>query len=80
MKEGISNRLKEYSGSDFYPFHMPGHKGSLKDGVLAEVYQYDITEIDGFDNLHQPRSLLKDAQVRAAELYHSEETDRKSVV
>ena len=74
MKEGISNRLKEYSGSDFYPFHMPGHKGNLKDGVLAEVYQYDITEIDGFDNLHQPRSLLKDAQVRAAELYHSEET------
>ena len=34
----------------------------------------DITEIDGFDNLHEPEGILKDAQLFAAELYHSEET------
>lgn len=74
MSEGLYNNLKEYSQSDFYPFHMPGHKRSLESGALADFYQMDITEIDGFDNLHQPSSIIKDAQERAAELYHSEET------
>ncbi len=74
MSKGLYDRLKEYGKSDFYPFHMPGHKRSLQSGALADFYQMDITEIDGFDNLHQPESIIKDAQKRAAELYHSEET------
>ena len=74
MNDGLLDKLKDYSKSDFYPFHMPGHKRNFKKGALAEAYRYDITEIDGFDNLHQPMSLIKKAQEHAARLYRSEET------
>lgn len=74
MKRGLFENLRDYGSSDFYPFHMPGHKRNTESGPFAEFYQYDITEIDGFDNLHQPESLIKDAQERAAKLYHSKET------
>lgn len=74
MKKGLFEYLKEYSDSDFYPFHMPGHKRNAESGFLGEMYRYDFTEIEGFDNLHQPESIIRDAQMRAAELYHSEET------
>lgn len=74
MNKGLYESLKAYADSDFYPFHMPGHKRNPESGRLAGFYGMDITEIDGFDNLHQPESLIKDAQKRAAALYHSEET------
>lgn len=74
MKPGLFDYLKEYGDSDRYPFHMPGHKGNVDSGALASIYPYDITEIEGFDNLHQPQSIIRDAQMRAAELYHSEDT------
>lgn len=74
MNQRLFESLKAYSESDNYPFHMPGHKRNPESGSLAQFYQYDITEIDGFDNLHEPESLIKDAQERAAKLYHSKET------
>jgi len=74
MKQRLFEKLEAYCGSDYYPFHMPGHKRNPESGFLAEFYQYDITEIDGFDNLHQPESLIKEAQERASKLYQSKET------
>jgi arginine/lysine/ornithine decarboxylase len=37
-------------------------------------FDFDITEIEGFDNLHQAESILKDLQQKAAEYYGAEET------
>ena len=74
MSRGLYDDLKDYSDSDFYPFHMPGHKRNLESGRMQEMYRIDITEIDGFDNLHNPESIIRDAQIRAAQFYHSEET------
>lgn len=74
MKRSLIDMLKEYGESDYYPFHMPGHKRSKESGPLAPIYQNDITEIDGFDNLHQPEGILLEAQKRAASLYSAEET------
>lgn len=66
--------LKDYENSDFYGFHMPGHKqnGELMDCDLP--YGMDITEIDGFDDLHHADGILKEAQERAARLFHADET------
>lgn len=72
--EYLYDKLKNLRDSNFYAFHMPGHKRNteLTDADLA--YEYDITEIDGFDDLHHAEGILLDAQRRAAALFHAEET------
>lgn len=70
----LKKRLLAYAESDYYGFHMPGHKRQM--GELGNPYQIDITEIDGFDDLHHPQAqgILAQAQARAARLYGAEET------
>lgn len=72
--KSLYEKLINYGKSDFYGFHMPGHKrnGEIMENGLP--YQIDITEIEGFDDLHHARELLKEAQDRAARVYHAEET------
>lgn len=62
----LFDNLLEYSGRDILPMHMPGHKRQSFDGVLP--YKIDITEIDGFDNLHNRQGILKDLADRCAAL------------
>lgn len=64
--------LIEYADSDYLPMHMPGHKRRM--GEISNPYFIDITEIEGFDNLHYAGGILQEAQKRAADLYHSQET------
>ena len=67
----LYQKLTDYAKSDIYPFHMPGHKRiSLKENIRS-AYEIDITEIDGFDNLHHAKEILKDAQQKARTLYGS---------
>ena len=75
-KESLYEKLKIYGKSYAYPFHMPGHKRNTK--LMKELmdrdqlflpYEIDITEIDGFDNLHHAEGILREAQKRAAALY-----------
>jgi len=70
----IYDRLREYSSSDYYGFHMPGHKRNLNMLGPEPPYMLDITEIDGFDDLHHADGILKSAQERAARVYRAEET------
>ena len=64
--------LNRYTDSDMLPMHMPGHKRRM--GTVEKPYSIDITEIEGFDDLHHADGILQSAQKRAADLYHSEET------
>ena len=71
----IYNKLKQLQYKEDYPFHMPGHKRNLKiDPLLDAISQIDITEITGFDDLHHAEGILKEAQERAARIYHADET------
>lgn len=72
--KNLYERLLSYGQSDAYPFHMPGHKRRMGEGLLGEIAGIDITEIDGFDNLHEAEGVLKEAQDFAARLCLSEET------
>ena len=64
----LLDRLRENGAEGRLPFHMPGYKRNtarfphLTDLSAAE----DITEIDGFDNLHGAEEILADAMARAA--------------
>lgn len=64
----LKEKLLENAKSDIYPFHMPGHKRRLS---ADDACQIDITEIEGFDNLHHSQGILKEAQEKAARLYGS---------
>lgn len=70
----LYRKLKEYAESDFYPYHMPGHKRRLYGETLSHLAELDITEIDGFDNLHDAKGILKQIQEKAAMLYGAEES------
>ena len=70
----LYEKLAAYGASDFYAFHMPGHKRLI--GEFENPFQIDITEIDGFDDLHHPEAngVLTEAQSRAARVFRAEET------
>lgn len=68
-KTSLYNKLIEYGQSDYYPYHMPGHKRNVGNGPLAHTRSIDITEVEGFDNLHHAEGILKQAQECAAAAY-----------
>lgn len=68
----LDQKLKEYTKLDIYPFHMPGHKRVALDS--GSPYEIDITEIDGFDNLHEARGILQKSQKNAAKIYGVKES------
>lgn len=67
--EYLDRQLHAYAQSDYYPFHMPGHKRNM--AGFENPYQIDITEIEGFDNLHHAEGILLQAQERLRHLYQS---------
>lgn len=70
----LFEKLSAYGAADYYPYHMPGHKRRLKTDTMRELAQIDITEIDGFDNLHDAQGILKRIQEEAAAAYGAEES------
>lgn len=71
-QENLLQRLEQYSKSDYYPLHMPGHKRRISH--FGQPFAIDITEIEGFDNLFHAEGILLEAQQRAAKLYGADET------
>lgn len=72
--EYLYDKLKTYAESDYYGFHMPGHKRNRCVTGANLPYEIDITEIEGFDDLHHPEGILKKIQQRAAHVFGAEET------
>ena len=70
----LYDKLLQYSKEDYYPYHMPGHKRHMQGRPLEDLYDIDITEIDGFDNLHHAEGILKEIQERAAALWKTKKT------
>ena len=60
--------------------HIPGHRGgqAISPEFLnlagTGIFQLDLTEIPGLDDLHDPRQAIAEAQKLAAELYGAEKS------
>lgn len=67
----ILTKLEEYSKAGYVPMHMPGGKRNTE---YASTSVLDITEIDGFDNMHNAEGIIKNASFRAAKLYGADKT------
>lgn len=63
--------LEKHHKDNVYPFHMPGHKRQAD--WIINPYEYDITEISHFDDLHNPKEILKNLQDRFRDLYGCKE-------
>lgn len=70
--------LKKYGFRDSVRFHMPGHKGRQTNFASEELgpnlYNWDVSEIPGLDDLHQPSGPIKKAQQKLAVLYGADES------
>lgn len=74
LLEGVLNYIKENNIS----FCMPGHKngrGFLKYAIgkkfLNNIGKFDITEVDGVDNLHDQHGIILEASKKLSNFYHS---------
>lgn len=70
--EDLFEKLEQYSRTDMYPFHMPGHKRNAF--TEEKTYSIDITEIDGFDNLHHPEGIIQELNEFATAMYGTVES------
>ncbi|MBO4381018.1 MAG: aminotransferase class V-fold PLP-dependent enzyme, partial [Clostridia bacterium] len=58
---------------DTIAFHMPGHKRQEFDHLFG-VEKLDYTEIEGTDNLHDAKGILKNAMEHAADVFSARAT------
>lgn len=75
----ILSKLDKYKDENIVPMHMPGAKRNkelieLYMGDMGNPYEKDITEINGFDNMHNAETIIKDAFDEAAEIYGADES------
>ncbi|MDO5519946.1 MAG: aminotransferase class I/II-fold pyridoxal phosphate-dependent enzyme [bacterium] len=72
--DSLYDKLAGYQAEDVYPMHMPGHKRNTKLFEMPNPYSMDITEIDGFDDLHQPEEIILESIEQARRLYGAKHT------
>lgn len=71
MDDSLFSRLAAYGGT-MLPLHMPGHKRRAMNPCLQALgAQYDITEVEGMDNLHDASGILQAGMDKAAALWGS---------
>ena len=78
----LENKLADYGAGEEYPFHMPGHKRNTEQfsgrgsfgPVLAAMASCDITEVPGFDDLHDPEGIISEEMRLARRFYGTKDT------
>ncbi len=70
----LYEKLREHGEHGPYPLHMPGHKRNGQWLSMENPYLLDITEIEGFDDLHEPEGILREGMEEAARLYGADES------
>lgn len=78
MGNYILNKLEELRDDNLVSFHVPGHKmGKIfqklgYENIIEKIYTLDTTEIDGTDNLHNAKEIIKESQGRASKVFNSD--------
>ncbi|MBM7855168.1 arginine/lysine/ornithine decarboxylase [Desulfohalotomaculum tongense] len=77
LETPLIEALKEYCSKNKVGFHVPAHRQgkALPREMLQQekFFQWDLTEVPGLDDLHNPRQAIARAQRLAADLYQSRE-------
>ncbi len=70
MKTPIFDFVKDYKEKRTTRLHMPGHKGIS----FLGIEEFDITEIDGADELYSSEGIIEESQKNAASLFGTAST------
>ena len=70
----LLNELNKLNDKKRIPFHMPGHKRKTGGEALSIVRKRDITEIRGYDDLHNPTGIIRQSMDYLKEIYGSRES------
>ena len=73
VKYPIGSRLKELEKKGLIPFHMPGHKRKGA-GLFPDAEICDVTEITGYDNLHDPQGMIRESEEGLKAIYGTVES------
>ena len=65
MSTPICDFVRRYRDSAAVRLHMPGHKGK----PLLGFEPWDITEIDGADELFTPHGIIAESEAQASALF-----------
>ncbi len=75
MKKPICEKLDQLNKNGSYPFHMPGHKRNYQNLFQNNnIFEMDITEITGYDDLHQPEGIIRESMDFVKEFYGTKES------
>ena len=75
----IAEAMKKYSADGVIPFHTPGHKQGrgahefLRELLTEEGFRQEVSLMEELDDLHEPHSCIKAAQILAAKLWNADE-------
>lgn len=69
----VVEALENFISGEHVPLHMPGHKGRT---VMTDSWdlRWDVTELEGLDDLHMPEGIILEAEELAADLFGADET------
>ena len=70
MNTPICDFVKTYTAGDPVRMHMPGHKGQPVFGPEA----FDLTEIEGTDELYHARGIIRESEENASALFGTDRT------
>ena len=78
--ESLLQMLSEYADTDPLALHMPGHKRKIEQAEYLKLLaaHLDITEIPGFDDLHDADGILKNSMELAARLLFCQRKYRRN--
>lgn len=70
----LVQKLIHFKNQKHDSFHVPGHKNGLLSNLpedLRTALAYDLTELKGLDDLHEPEGVIQSAQDKLSKLYNS---------
>ena len=72
MEKPLYSHLIKYHSSNRVSFAMPGHKNGR--GLIKNVIDCDVTELDATEDLHEPGEVLLRSQKMICEVYGVDES------
>ena len=74
----ILKGLSDYRDERVLRFHMPGHYGRASfpelEYLAENMYEFDVTEVDGTDNLNDPQGIILDSLSQISRAYGSKQS------